>query len=116
MAAAGAHQAQLVSQTIVNDSNWEPDGVTLQVRFCEGGKRYRVTPGGLLLLSQYVFAFRGRLKGKPRPIGLRQNIEKPSFVSALNVANRISQINSSHDHTTAIALMKCFGKFMLWWY
>lgn len=24
--------------TIVDDSSWEPDGVTLQVRFCEGGK------------------------------------------------------------------------------
>jgi hypothetical protein len=23
--------------TIVDDSSWEPDGVTLQVRFCEGG-------------------------------------------------------------------------------
>ena len=46
MAAAGTYQAQLISQTIVNDSSWEPDGVTLQVRFCEGGK-----PEGLLLLS-----------------------------------------------------------------
>jgi len=43
MAAAGTYQAQLISQTIVNDSSWEPDGVTLQVRFCEGGKLYRVT-------------------------------------------------------------------------
>ena len=24
--------------TLVDDSNWEPEGVTLQVRFCEGGK------------------------------------------------------------------------------
>ena len=28
---------------IVNDSSWERDGVTLQVRFCEGGTLYRVT-------------------------------------------------------------------------
>jgi len=27
----------------VDDSGWEPDGVTLQVRFCEGGRAYRVT-------------------------------------------------------------------------
>jgi len=43
MAAAGTYQAQLISQAIVDDSNWEPDGVTLQVRFCEGGELYRVT-------------------------------------------------------------------------
>jgi len=27
---------------MVNDSNWEPDGVTLQVRFCEGGATYQL--------------------------------------------------------------------------
>jgi len=27
----------------VDDSNWEPDGVTLQVRFCEGGSAYQET-------------------------------------------------------------------------
>jgi putative transposase len=27
----------------VDGSGWEPDGVTLQVRFCEGGRAYRVT-------------------------------------------------------------------------
>ena len=27
----------------MDDSGWEPDGVTLQVRFCEGGREYRVT-------------------------------------------------------------------------
>jgi hypothetical protein len=27
----------------VNASIWEPDGVTLQVRFCEGGGTYGVT-------------------------------------------------------------------------
>ena len=26
------------AETIVDDSSWEPDGVTLQVRFCEGGE------------------------------------------------------------------------------
>jgi hypothetical protein len=26
--------------TIVDDSSWEPDGVTLQVRFCEGCETY----------------------------------------------------------------------------
>jgi len=26
--------------TTVDASNWEPDGVTLQVRFCEGGSAY----------------------------------------------------------------------------
>jgi hypothetical protein len=26
----------------VKDSHWEPDGVTLQVRFCEGGATYRI--------------------------------------------------------------------------
>jgi len=36
----------------VDDSNWEPDGVTLQVRFCEGGKLYRVT-GRLAATLQY---------------------------------------------------------------
>jgi hypothetical protein len=37
---ATLHRADgaVISQTIVNDSSWEPDGVTLQVRFCEGGK------------------------------------------------------------------------------
>lgn len=25
---------------MVDDSSWEPDGVTLQVRFCEGGSAY----------------------------------------------------------------------------
>ena len=25
-----------------DDSYWEPDGVTLQVRFCEGGGTYRL--------------------------------------------------------------------------
>jgi hypothetical protein len=29
--------------TMVDDSNWEPDGVTLQVRFCEGGSAYQET-------------------------------------------------------------------------
>ena len=43
MATPSAYQAQLISETIVNDSSWEPDGVTLQVRFCEGGKLYRDT-------------------------------------------------------------------------
>jgi hypothetical protein len=43
MAAIGTYQAQLISQAIVDDSSWEPDGVTLQVRFCEGGELYRVT-------------------------------------------------------------------------
>ena len=33
-----AHPAQSLPQTIVDDSSWEPDGVTLQVRFCEGGE------------------------------------------------------------------------------
>jgi hypothetical protein len=28
---------------VVKDSRWEPDGVTLQVRFCEGGATYRIT-------------------------------------------------------------------------
>ena len=42
MAAAGTYPAQLISQPIVDDSNWEPDGVTLQVRFCEGGATYRL--------------------------------------------------------------------------
>ena len=27
----------------MDGSGWEPDGVTLQVRFCEGGREYRVT-------------------------------------------------------------------------
>ena len=27
----------------MDDLSWEPDGVTLQVRFCEGGGTYRVT-------------------------------------------------------------------------
>ncbi len=27
-----------LSQATVDDSSWEPDGVTLQVRFCEGGE------------------------------------------------------------------------------
>jgi len=31
-----------VSSPMVNDSNWEPDGVTLQVRFCEGGATYQL--------------------------------------------------------------------------
>ncbi|WP_172592481.1 hypothetical protein [Nitrosomonas supralitoralis] len=29
--------------TTVDDSSWEPDGVTLQVRFCEGGSAYQET-------------------------------------------------------------------------
>jgi len=37
MDAIVANPAQLIPQTIVDDLNWEPDGVTLQVRFCEGG-------------------------------------------------------------------------------
>jgi hypothetical protein len=38
MATVSTYQAQLISEAIVNVSSWEPDGVTLQVRFCEGGK------------------------------------------------------------------------------
>lgn len=37
MDAAVTYPAHLIPQTIVDDLNWEPDGVTLQVRFCEGG-------------------------------------------------------------------------------
>ena len=37
------HTVDNVSQSIVNDSSWEPDGVTLQVRFCEGGVIYQFT-------------------------------------------------------------------------
>ena len=29
-----------LSHPTVDDSNWEPDGLTLQVRFCEGGGTY----------------------------------------------------------------------------
>jgi hypothetical protein len=29
------HCARPLSHSFVDDSNWEPDGVTLQVRFCE---------------------------------------------------------------------------------
>ena len=43
MAAASTYPAQLISISTVNDSSWEPDGVTLQVRFCEGGASYQVT-------------------------------------------------------------------------
>ena len=35
--------AMSVSSPMVNDSNWEPEGVTLQVRFCEGGASYQGT-------------------------------------------------------------------------
>ena len=27
----------------MDDSSWEPDGVALQVRFCEGGSAYQET-------------------------------------------------------------------------
>lgn len=34
------HTMGTLPVTAVDDSNWEPDGVTLQVRFCEGGSAY----------------------------------------------------------------------------
>jgi hypothetical protein len=34
------HTMGTLPVTTVDDSNWEPDGVTLQVRFCEGGSAY----------------------------------------------------------------------------
>jgi hypothetical protein len=30
-----------MGKPVAEASNWEPDGVTLQVRFCEGGGTYR---------------------------------------------------------------------------
>ena len=36
-------QREVISLSAVKDSRWEPDGVTLQVRFCEGGATYRIT-------------------------------------------------------------------------
>ena len=35
------NKAPGVPRLAVKASNWEPDGVTLQVRFCEGGATYR---------------------------------------------------------------------------
>ena len=43
--------------TLVDDSNWEPEGVTLQVRFCEGGKSR-----GWPLLSQPSISLIRRIK------------------------------------------------------
>jgi len=40
---------------IANDSHWEPDGVTLQVRFCEGGTYRRLC---VLLLTQSSISMR----------------------------------------------------------
>ncbi len=37
------YRSQPVPNTIVDASSWEPDGVTLQVRFCEGGSAYQET-------------------------------------------------------------------------
>ena len=46
----------------VDDSNWEPDGVMLQVRFCEGGRPYRVTgmPAATLPFMQFSIHHRSR--------------------------------------------------------
>ncbi len=50
------HTVDNVSQSIVNDSSWEPDGVTLQVRFCEGGASYQITEiRAATLLLRYFF-------------------------------------------------------------
>jgi len=49
MDAIPANPAQFISQTLVDDSNWEPDGVTLQVRFCEGCETNRFT--GILIAT-----------------------------------------------------------------
>ena len=39
MVAAGTDQAQLIPSPLwMTQAGWEPDGVTFQVRFCEGGK------------------------------------------------------------------------------
>jgi len=32
---------RFTQRTTVDDSSWEPDRVTLQVRFCEGGSAYQ---------------------------------------------------------------------------
>jgi hypothetical protein len=37
------HTMGALHVTTVDDSSWEPDGVTLQVRFCEGGSAYQET-------------------------------------------------------------------------
>ncbi len=46
--------------TTANDSRWEPDGVTLQVRFCEGSTRGRPR---VLLLTQSSIGFCGDVDG-----------------------------------------------------
>jgi len=51
--AAPAHCPQPLSKTSVEDSDWEPDGVTHHVRFCEG-------PGTTVVWLKY-----GGTAGKP---------------------------------------------------
>src|ERR1035441_1947052 len=46
--AARADSSSPLPNPAVDDSGWEPDGVALQVRFCEGGG-----PRGLPLLSNF---------------------------------------------------------------
>ena len=61
--------AQPIPKAIVEDLNWEPDGVTLQVRFCEGCETYWFT--GILAAtlpieqtSQNLLPFFNRLPAK----------------------------------------------------
>src|SRR5215469_4087739 len=43
VSATPADHLSPLSHPAVDDSGWEPDGVTLHVRFCEGGGTYQVT-------------------------------------------------------------------------
>ena len=42
VSAAPADHPSPLSRTAVDDSDWEPDGLTIHVRFCEGGGTYQV--------------------------------------------------------------------------
>ena len=48
-----SYRSQSLPVTIVDDSNWEPDGVTLQVRFYEGGSAYQEAEIAAATLQRY---------------------------------------------------------------
>ena len=61
--ATSADYPSPLSHTAVDDSGWEPDGVTLHVRFYEGGGTYQATgiPAATLKISPPVeVALQGR--------------------------------------------------------
>ena len=92
------------SLSAVKDSRWEPDGVTLHVRFCEGGATYRIPGDSCRYSPLYRCDEVACPYGPPVMLGIRRranlSLREVAAMSGVTIG-RIAEIQSEIESLSA---------------